>query len=83
MDQKTSLTTIVQFGMIFESFIQKVKVKLSCGQKAVILSLAMLSIDSKNFFDKNGSVWYAIWEGLKKSESSYSVGSQSCHFIAF
>ena len=38
--------------MIFEKVVQKVKVKLSCGQKAVILSLSILSIDSKNFFTK-------------------------------
>ena len=60
LNQKTSLTKIVQFGMMFENVIQKVRAKLSFRHKAVILSLSKQSIGSKNFFHKNCSVWYDI-----------------------
>ena len=63
-DQKTSLTKIVQFGMIFEKVIQKVKVKLSCGQRALISSLSILIIDSKDFFLQK---WFSLICYLKKS----------------
>ena len=63
-DQKTSLTKIVQFGMIFEKVIQKVKVELSCGKKAVISSISILSIDSKNFFLQK---WFSLIGYLRKS----------------
>ena len=43
-DQKTSLTKIVQFGMIFENITYKVKVKLSFGHRAVISILSKLNI---------------------------------------
>ena len=43
------------------------KIKLSFGCKAVISSL---NIESKNFFYKSCSVWYASWEYHKKSESN-------------
>ena len=64
LDQKTSLTKIVQFGMIFEKVIQKVKVKLSCDQKPVIWSISILSIDSKNFFLQK---WFSLICYLRKS----------------
>ena len=48
--------------MLFENNTKKVKVKLSFGHKAVISSLSKLNIESKNFFYKSCSVWYAIWE---------------------
>ena len=39
-----------------------------------------LSLTQKTSFYKNGSVWYAIWESLKKSENSYLIGSQRTSF---
>ena len=69
-DQKTSLTKIVQFGMIFEKVIQKVKVKLSCDQKPVIWSISILSIDSKNFFLQK---WFSLICYLKKSHNKLGL----------
>ena len=48
MNQITYVTKVVQFGMIFE----KVKLKMSFGHKAVILSLSKLNIESKTSFTK-------------------------------
>ena len=45
---------------------KNLKVKLSFGHKAVILSLSKLNIESKNFFYKSCSVWNVIWECDKK-----------------
>ena len=39
-----------------------------CKEKAVISSLSKLNTETKNFFYKNYSVWYAIWECHIKSE---------------
>ena len=61
-DQKTSLTKIVQFGMIFDNVIQKVKVKLSFRHKAVISSLSKLSTKSNRLFYKTCLFWHAIRE---------------------
>ena len=36
------------------------KVELSFGPIAVISSLSKLNTETKNFFYKSGSVWYAI-----------------------
>ena len=54
--------------MLFENVSYEVKVKLSFGHKAVILSLSKLIIKSKKFFYVSYSVWYAISECLIKSE---------------
>ena len=43
--------------------------KLSFSHNAVILSLSKQRIGSKNFFNKNCSVWYDIWECHTKSKS--------------
>ena len=55
--------------MLFENVTQKVKVKPSFGHKAIISSLFELNTESKNFFYKSCSVWYAIQESGIKSES--------------
>ena len=55
--------------MSFMLNIWYLKVKMSFGPKAVISSLSKLNIESKNFFYKRCSVWYAIWECQIKSES--------------
>ena len=39
-NQKTSFAEVVQFGMLLEYIIKKVKVKLLFGHKPVILSLS-------------------------------------------
>ena len=59
------------------------KVKLSFVHKAVILSLSKLNIESKSFFQKSCSVWYAILECHIKSESSAVIWSQSSHIKGF
>ena len=52
IESKISLKVVVQFGMLFESFSQKVKVKRSFGLKAAISSLSKLGIQSKDSFTK-------------------------------
>ena len=69
MNQKTSFTKDAQFGMLFEIITYKVKIKLSFGHEAVISSLSKLNIESKNFFYKRCSVWYAYLDYDIKSES--------------
>ena len=46
--------------MLFDNITKNLKVKLSFGHKAVILSLSKLNIESKNFFYKSCSVWNVI-----------------------
>ena len=53
------------------------KVKLSFGHKAVISSLSKLNTESKNFFYKSCSVWYAIWEYHIKSEIKLPFGHKA------
>ena len=54
------LSSISLHSRVLTNIVQKAKVKLSFGQKAVISSLSKLNIESKNFFYKSCSVWYAI-----------------------
>ena len=53
------------------------KVKLSFGHKAVISSLSKLNIESKNFFYKSCSVWYAIWDYHIKVKVKLSFGHKA------
>ena len=57
-NQNTSFTKVALFGLLFQDAPKKVQ--LSLGHPAVILSLSELRIESKNFFYKSCSVWYAI-----------------------
>ena len=74
---------VVQFDMLFENVIEKVKVMLSFGHKEVILSLFKRNIVSKNLFYKSLSVWYTTWKYGIKSESLAVIWSQSSHFVTF
>ena len=69
LNPKTPPTKDVWFGMLFEYVTLKLKVKLSFGHKAVISSLSKLNIESKNFFYRSCSVWYATWKYHIKNES--------------
>ena len=68
IESKTYFTKVAQFGIllgiikykIFEKVAYKVKVELSFGLKAIILSLSKLTIKSENFFYKSCSFRYAI-----------------------
>ena len=49
-NQKSSFTKVVQLSMPFKNGSLKVKVKLSFGHRAVILSVSKLNTESENFF---------------------------------
>ena len=53
------------------------KVKLLFGQKAVVWSLSKLNIESKNFFYKSCSVWYAVWECQIKAKVKLLFGHKA------
>ena len=79
---KKFFTKGVQFGNLFENAIKIVKVMLSFGLKAVILSLSKLNIESKNFCCKSCSVWYAFWECHIKREI-YDLLYDTCYLYVF
>ena len=47
---KNSFTKVVQFGMLFENVVYKVKVKRSFSHKEDISSVSKPNIESENFF---------------------------------
>ena len=62
---------------------KEMKVKLSFGHKAAILSLYKLNIEPKNLFYKSCSVCYTIWKFHIKNGNEAVIWLQSSHFVTF